>query len=194
KTLITQKSIAVLPFKNISSDPENEYFADGMTEELINALSKINGLKVTARTSSLVYKNKQVDVRHVGNNLGVSTVLEGSIRKAKDAVRITAQLIRTDNGFHIWSESFDRKLENIFELQDEVSLLIVDKIRENFGHIEIEEQLVKSQTHNIEAYQYYLKGRFYQLNWKLEDFSTAIEFYKQSIKLDPNYFQPFFFF
>ncbi|MDW7693004.1 helix-turn-helix domain-containing protein [Flammeovirgaceae bacterium SG7u.111] len=189
---MNQKSIAVLPFKNISSDVENEYFADGMTEELINAISKIDGLKVTARTSSFAYKNKQVDVRHVGNDLGVSMVLEGSVRKAKDSVRIGAQLIRTDNGFHIWSESFDRKLENIFELQDEISLLIADKIRENFGHIEIEEHLVQSQTKNIEAYQLYLKGRFYQLNWKLEDFPRAIELYKQSIQLDSSYYQPYF--
>lgn len=191
-TVINQKSIAVLPFRNISSDAENEYFTDGMTEELINALSKIEGLKVTARTSSFAYKGKQVDVRHIGNDLGVSTVLEGSIRKAKDSVRITAQLIRTDNGFHIWSESFDRKLEDIFKLQDEVSLLIADKIRENFGHIEIEDHLVDSHTTNMEAYQQFLKGRFYQLNWKLEDFSRAIDFYKLSIRLDSTYYKPYF--
>ncbi|MBT33244.1 MAG: AraC family transcriptional regulator [Thalassobius sp.] len=190
--MINQKSIAVLPFENLSSDPENEYFADGMTEEIINALSKIQGLKVTARTSSFVYKNTKTDVRHIGNELGVATVLEGSIRKARDTVRISAQLIRTDNGFHIWSENFDRKLENIFDLQEEISLLIAEKIRENFGHLDIAEHLVENRTTNVEAYQHYLRGRFYELNWKLEDFKKAIEFYKRCIELDPNYYPPYF--
>ena len=115
--LLNQKSIAVLPLENLSSDPENEYFSDGMTEEIINALSKIEGLKVTARTSSFVFKNARKDVRHIGNELGVSLVLEGSVRKSGDKVRITTQLVRTDNGFHIWSENFDRKLDDIFALQ-----------------------------------------------------------------------------
>src|SRR6056297_3913099 len=97
-----QKSIAILPFLNMSSDPENEYFSDGITEEIINALTKIKGLKVASRTSSFAYKNRNADVRHIGNQLGVSVLLEGSIRKANNRVRITAQLIRTDNGFHIW--------------------------------------------------------------------------------------------
>ncbi len=181
-----------MPFHNISSDPENEYFADGVTEELINSLAQIEGLKVTARTSCFAYKGKKADVRIIGNELGVSTVLEGSIRKAGKRLRITAQLIRTDNGFHIWSESFDRELIDIFQLQDEISLLIAEKIRENFGHIEINDQLVVAKTNNIEAYQQYLKGRFYQLNWKLDDFERAIDFYKLSIKLDPQFYQPYF--
>lgn len=189
---MNQKSIAVLPFNNISSDTENEYFADGITEELIITLGKIEGLKVTARTSSFAYKGKKTDVRTIGNELGVSTVLEGSIRTSGKRIRITTQLIRTDNGFHIWAESFDRELTDIFQLQDEISLLIAEKIRENFGHIEIEDHLVQAKTSNIESYQQYLKGRFYQLNWKLEDFSRAIDCYKLSIKLDPQYYQPYF--
>lgn len=189
---MNQKSIAVLPFNNISSDTENEYFADGITEELIITLSKIEGLKVTARTSSFAYKGKKTDIRTIGNELGVSTVLEGSIRTSGKRIRITTQLIRTDNGFHIWAESFDRELTDIFQLQDEISLLIAEKIRENFGHIEIEDHLVQAKTSNIESYQQYLKGRFYQLNWKLEDFSRAIDCYKLSIKLDPQYYQPYF--
>ncbi|MCB0644482.1 MAG: hypothetical protein KDC44_22715, partial [Phaeodactylibacter sp.] len=141
----TQKSIVVLPFENISSDPENEYFADGVTEEIINALSKVEGLKVTVRTSSFAYKNNLKDIRMIGKELGVSTALEGSIRKSGSRIRISTQLTRTDNGFQVWSESFDRNLTDIFELQDEISLLIADKIRENFGHFEIKEHLVTSQ-------------------------------------------------
>ena len=190
--MIDEKSIAVLPFENISSDVENEYFADGMTEEIITALSKIEGLKVTARTSSFAYKGKKIDIRHIGNELGVSTVLEGSIRKAQNNIRVTAQLIRTDNGFHIWSDNFDRKLENIFQLQDEISLLIADKIRENFGHINIGEHLVKEQTSNVEAYDLYLKGKFYFFTWNLLDIEKAIKYFQKAIELEPNYDLPYF--
>lgn len=186
------KSIVVLPFNNISSDPENEYFADGVTEELINALSKVEGLLVTARTSSFSYKHSKKDVRIIGNELGVSTALEGSIRKAGNRVRISTQLIRTDNGFQVWSDSFDRDLEDIFELQDEISLLIADKLRENFGHLEIGEHLVSKPTANLEAYTLYLKGRYYQLRWNFDEFDLAIEAYEQSIALDPNFHQPYY--
>ena len=188
---LSEKSIAVLPFINISTDPDNEYFSDGMTEEIINALSKIEGLKVTARTSSFAFKGKQMDVRIIGNQLGVSSVLEGSIRKSGDRLRITTQLVRTDNGFQIWSAHYDRKLVDVFELQDEISLLIAEKIRENFGHFSIQEHLVKPETSNIEAYQAYLKGRFYQLKWNQEGFVTAVENYKTSIQADHSYPMPY---
>lgn len=135
--LLNQKSIALLPFDNLSADPEREYFSDGMTEEIINALSKINGLKVTARTSSFPFKGLKENVRIIGNQLGVATVIEGSIHKSGDRVRIAIQLIKTDKGFHIWSERFDQTLKDIFELQDEISLLVADRIRENFGQMEI---------------------------------------------------------
>lgn len=184
QAVFNSKSIAVLPFLNIGSD-ENEYFADGISEEIINALTKIDGLKVTARTSSFFYKNKSLDARHIGNELGVETLLEGSVRIIKERVRITAQLIRTDNGFHMWSENFDRELTDIFELQDEISLLIADKIRENFGHFELQEHLVASATNNIEAYKLFLKGRSFQLNWRLEDINTAITYYEESVVIDP---------
>lgn len=190
--MINQKSIAVLPLENLSSDPENEYFSDGMTEEIINALSKIDGLKVTARTSSFAFKEVKKDVRHIGNELGVSLVLEGSVRKSGNQVRITAQLIRTDNGFHIWSENFDRKLDDIFALQDEISLLVADRIRENFGHLEIKDQLVDRPTQNIQAYELFLKGRFYFFTWNLPDIEKAITYFQQSIQLDPGFDQPYF--
>lgn len=189
---MNEKSIAVLPFVNMSSDSGNEYFSDGMTEEIINALTGIKELKVTARTSSFAFKNRQVDVRHIGNQLGVSTVLEGSIRKIKDRVRISAQLIRTDDGFHIWSKKYDRNLVNIFELQDEISLAIAEQIRENFGHFEVEEHLVEERTKNVDAYDAYLQGRFYELKWNHQATKRAIEHYKDSIRLDPKNPLPYY--
>ncbi|MEP2023273.1 MAG: helix-turn-helix domain-containing protein [Reichenbachiella sp.] len=185
--MIYHKSIAVLPFDNISSDPENEYFSDGMTEELINALSKVEGLKVTARTSSFAFKNKKEDVRIIGNELGVATVLEGSIRKSGEKIRITAQLTRTDNGFHIWSENYDRQLHDIFHLQDEISLLIADKIRENFGHMVIEDQLVDAPTENIEAYELYLKGKYYLNQFNPDDIKKGISLLEESTKLQSDF-------
>ena len=133
----SDKSIPVLPFVNMSTDPENEYFSDGVTEEIINALTTVKGLKVIARTSSFAFKNKNIDVRSIGDQLGVSTILEGSVRKAKNRVRVTAQLISTSDGTHFWSRNFDREMEDIFALQDEISLLIADQIRENMGYLEI---------------------------------------------------------
>lgn len=189
---MNEKSIAVLPFVNMSSDPGNEYFSDGITEEIINALTGIRELKVTARTSSFAFKNRQVDVRHIGNRLGVSTVLEGSIRKIKDRVRISAQLIRTDNGFHIWSEKYDRNLVDIFELQDEISLAIAEQIRENFGHMEIKEHLVDAPTDNVAAYNLYLKARYNHLRWDAEGIENGMKYYDQCITMAPDFSWPYF--
>ena len=186
------KSIAVLPFVNMSADPENEYFSDGITEEIINALTTIRGLKVTARTSSFAFKHKLVDVRTIGYQLGVATILEGSVRRSGEKVRITAQLVRTDDGFHLWSKSFDRDLEDIFAIQDEISLLIAEQIRENFGHFDIQGHLVEEPTKNVEAYNLYLKGRFHQLKWNSDDFLRAIDYYEQSIQCDPSYAIPYY--
>ena len=180
-------SIAVLPLENLSSDPENEYFSDGMSEEIINALSRINGLKVTARTSSFAFKGLKEDVRIIGNKLGVASVIEGSVRKAGKRVRITVQLIRTDNGFHIWSENFDRELADIFALQDEISLLVADKIRENFGHMEIGDHLVSAKTANTEAYQKFLQGSFHFKRKDLEDIKKALSYFQEAVQLDPDY-------
>ncbi|HQU58004.1 MAG TPA: helix-turn-helix domain-containing protein [Saprospiraceae bacterium] len=187
-----EKSIAVLPFVNMSADPENEYFSDGITEEIINALTKVPGLKVTARTSAFAFKNKNSDIRAIGQQLGVATVLEGSIRKAKNRIRITAQLIQTQNGFHLWSENFDRELDDIFAVQDEISLLIAGQIRENFGHLEIQEHLIHAPTKNIAAYNLYLKGRYHHLKWDAEGIDTGIACYRQSIEQDPDFALPYF--
>ena len=186
------KSIVVLPFVNMSADPDNEYFSDGITEEIINALTTIKGLKVIARTSSFSFKHKNIDVRTIGRQLGVSTVLEGSVRKAKSRVRITAQLISTQDGTHFWSKNFDRELEDIFALQDEVSLLIADQIRENFGHFDIQDQLIGAPTKNMDAYNLYLKGRYHQLKWNAKDLLAGVDYYEQSIRQDPSFALPYF--
>jgi TolB-like protein/AraC-like DNA-binding protein len=186
------KSIAVLPFVNMSTDPDNEYFSDGITEEIINALTTVQGLKVIARTSSFAFKNKNIDIRTIGSQLGVSAVLEGSVRKAKNRIRITAQLINSEDGTHFWSKNFDRELEDIFALQDEVSLLIADQIRENFGHLNIQDHLIKAPTHNIEAYNVYLKGRHQHLMWDGPGIANAIALYEQSAGIDPDFALPYF--
>lgn len=133
-----------------------------------------------------------MDVRHIGNQLGVSTVLEGSVRKSKRKVRISAQLIQTTDGFQIWSGRFDRDIEDIFELQDEISLAIAEQIRENFGHLEIGERLVDVPTQNIQAYNLYLKARYNHLRWDREGIENAMQFYPQCIEMDPGFSWPYF--
>lgn len=181
------KTIAVLPFANMSTSDENEYFADGITEEIINALAKIEGLKVTSRTSSFFFKGKNIPISQIGKDLNVSTILEGSVRLSGDTIRITAQLIQAKEDFHFWSETWDRKLENIFEIQDEISLLIADKLREHFGHFEIKEHLVTKKTTKIDAYEYNLKAKFYANKWNPEDVEKSIELNEKALELDPNF-------
>lgn len=183
----TNKTIAVLPFVNMSTSEENEYFSDGITEEIINALSKIKSLKVTSRTSSFFFKNKNIPLKEIVKELNVSTILEGSVRLSGNNIRITAQLIQAEEDFHFWSESWDRKLENIFEIQDEISLLIADKLREHFGHFEIQDHLVEKQTDNIDAYEYSLKAKFHSNKWNPEDMKIAISLYEKALKLDSNH-------
>lgn len=181
------KTIAVLPFVNMSTSKENEYFSDGITEEIINALAKIKSLKVTSRTSAFFFKNKSIPIKQIGKELNVSTILEGSVRLSSNTLRITAQLIQAEEDFHFWSENWDRKLENIFEIQDEISLLIADKLREHFGHFEIQEQLVTKQTENIDAYAYSLKAKFHRNKWNPKDVKIAISLYEKALQLDPNH-------
>jgi TolB-like protein/AraC-like DNA-binding protein/TPR repeat protein len=181
------KSIAVLPFVNMSADPENEYFSDGITEEIINALTTIQGLKVIARTSSFAFKGKNIDIRAIGNQLGVTTILEGSVRKAQARVRVTAQLIRTDDGSHIWSKNFDRQMEDIFAVQDEISLLIADRIRENFGHLEIAEHLVVAPNIDAGMYQNYLKGRYYINKLNTDDIKHGISILEEIVQQKPDF-------
>jgi len=183
----TDKTIAVLPFVNMSSSEEMEYFSDGITEEIINALARIERLKVTSRTSSFYFKNKNISIKQIASELNVEAILEGSVRVAAQTVRITAQLIHAEEDFHFWSETWDRKLENIFEIQDEVSLLIAEKLREQYGHFEIQEHLVEKKTSSIDAYEFYLKGRYHFNKWNPVDARAAIEWYEKALAIDANH-------
>lgn len=191
KVGISYKSIAVLPFVNMSPDKDNEYFSDGITEELLNALSKVEGLKVTSRTSSFVFKNKHQDIREIGKQLNVTTVLEGSVRKAGNRVRITAQLINTSDGYHIWSETYDRNLEDIFEVQDEISKKIAMKMREKLARNQLHEPIVKSYTKNIYAYNEHLKGLHYWNKWVPDEIKKSIQHFEKAIQLDPDFPLPY---
>ncbi|MCG8329861.1 MAG: helix-turn-helix domain-containing protein [Chitinophagales bacterium] len=183
----SHKSIAVLPFVNMSTDPDNEYFSDGITEEIINALTKIRGLKVIARTSSFAFKNTNIDIRTIAEKLGVTTILEGSVRKVQNRVRITAQLINAEDGVHFWSKNYDREMEDIFALQDEISELIADQIRENYGHLEIPASLHHIPTKNIEAYELVLKGNYYLKRKDFSDIKRALHLFTNATQLAPTY-------
>ena len=179
-------SIAVLPFANLSSDGENEYFSDGLTEELINALSQLEDLRVVSRTSVFEFKGKALNIRTVGERLGVSTVLEGSVRKSGDRVRITVQLVKVSDGCQLWATRFDRKMTDIFEIQDEIAHTIAAKLQitltDRGG-----EPLVKRYTRDLEAYHLYLKGRFHWNRRSSEGFEKAREYFEAALARDARY-------
>jgi len=181
------RSVAVLPFINMSADPENEFFSDGMTEEIINALTKVDGLHVTARTSSFAFKGKSDDIRAIGQKLNVSTILEGSVRKSGNTVRITAQLINAIDGYHFWSESYDCNLDNIFGLQDEISRKIANKLIEQLAVGKVTSPLVKTPVTDINAYNHYLKGLFYWNKWNPQDNAKAIAEFQQAIEIETKF-------
>lgn len=182
-----KESIAVLPFVNMSPDQENEYFSEGITEEILNALARVEGLLVTSRTSSFAFKGKNADIREIGRQLGVKTLLEGSVRKVGKKVRVTAQLIDTRNGYHRWSESYDRNIEDIFSVQDEIAKSITNKLKESFSLIPNSQKMVKSYTNNMEAYNLYLKANYFWNRWTPHDIKKSLELLKKSIKIDPDY-------
>ncbi len=185
-------SIAVLPFTNMSGDPEQEYFSDGISEDIITDLSKIAGLIVIARNSSFIFKGRSVDIREVGKELGVRSVLEGSIRRAGKRVRITAQLIDATNGAHLWADRYDRDLTDIFEVQDDVTRRIVDALKVTLSPAE-NMRLADSGTPNVEAYDCYLRGReVMAVNPKnRERFEQSTKFYMRALELDPSYSQAY---
>jgi TolB-like protein/Flp pilus assembly protein TadD len=191
KTKQPTNRLAVLPFVNMSTDPQNEYFSDGITEELLNALTKVDGLQVTSRTSAFAFKGKNTDIREIGLQLNVDRILEGSVRKAGNRVRITAQLINAADGYHIWSENYDRNLTDIFEVQDEISSMIANKLRENLTEKEHEETLVKVPTQNLEAYTLFLKGLHFHNKITPNDAKKAIECFEKAITLEPDYAQAY---
>lgn len=178
-------SIAVLPFLNISTDLENEFFADGITEEIINALSQISELHVVARSSAFSFKGKHVDLRVIGEKLNVRTVLEGSVRKAGNRLRITVQLVNVANGYHLWSERYDRDMQDIFEIQDEIARSIAAKLKVTL-EADFEEPLLKAGTSNLEAYQLYLKGRNLLYRRGL-GIPRSLDCFQKAVELDPSY-------
>ena len=182
---LKDKTIAVLPFVNMSSNIENEYFSDGITEEIINALAKIPEIKVTSRTSSFFFKGKNQSVTEIGKQLNVSTILEGSVRLSGKKIRITAQLIQVEQDFHFWSETWDRKLDDIFEIQEEVALAVAEKTREHIGHFEINQALKRKHV-NLSAYELYLKSKSNFYKFQKNDFLVAIEQIKEAIAQEPS--------
>jgi serine/threonine-protein kinase len=184
---VSQNSIAVLPFANMSSDREQEYFSDGISEEIINMLAQVPGLKVSGRTSSFSFKGKNLDLRSIGEQLKVSHILEGSVRKSGNKLRITAQLIKVDDGFHLWSEKFDRELEDVFDIQDEIALAILKAIKIKLLEAE-KRNLLKRYTDSPEAYQLYLQGRFHMNQFSGADaLKNGIRYYEEAIKIEPEY-------
>jgi adenylate cyclase len=179
-------SIAVLPFANLSGDPEQDYFADGMVEEIITALSRMRWLFVIARNSSFVYKGRAVDVKQVGRELGVRYVLEGSVRKAGNKVRITGQLVDGSTGGHLWAERFDGALEDIFDLQDRVTASVVGAIAPKLEQAEIE-RAKRKPTESLDAYDYYLRGVAALHLWSREGIDEALAHFHRAIELDPNF-------
>jgi serine/threonine protein kinase/Tfp pilus assembly protein PilF len=181
-----QSSVAVLPFANMSADPEQEYFCDGMAEEIISALTQVKGLRVVARTSAFAFKGKNVDVREISQKLGVDTVLEGSVRKAGNRLRISVQLIDVANDYHMWSERYDRELKDIFDIQDEIALAIVEKLEVKLLGGE-RAAVVKRHTDNLEAHNAYLVGLFEWNKMSPEGFVRCQELFQEAIRLDPEF-------
>lgn len=187
-----EKTIAVLPFTNMSADPENEYFSDGMTEEIISALAQVSSLHVAARTSSFAFKGKSLNVREVGRELKVGSVLEGSVRKAGNRIRITAQLVDVANGYQLWSETYNRELEDVFAVQDDISRAIVEALKVKLVG-DAEAPLVVPTTTNIDAYTLYLKGRFFfhtlggGEQFTETDIRRSLDLYEEALANDPGF-------
>jgi serine/threonine protein kinase/Tfp pilus assembly protein PilF len=183
---VQAKSIAVLAFVNMSADPENEYFTDGIAEEIINALSKIQSLRVAARTSSFAFKDKRMDIGEIGAALKVATVLEGSVRKAGNTLRVTAQLVNVADGFHLWSERYDRQLEDVFAIQDEIAGHIVRALQVVLSDEE-KRTIGASPTADIEAYDYYLRGRQFFHQFRRAGIQFARRMFERAMEIDPGY-------
>jgi TolB-like protein/Tfp pilus assembly protein PilF len=182
----TPRSVAVLPFANWSESPDNEYLSDGITDEIINALTRVEGLKVVSRTTAFAYKGRSEDVRAIGRELNVGSVLEGSVKLAGNRLRITTQLVDVDRGFHLWSEHYDRELEDLFAIEDEIAENVVRALR-----LILREDQPRTpselQTTDVRAYEYYLRGRQFFHQWRRKSLEYAMEMYRRAIELDPEY-------
>jgi adenylate cyclase len=182
-----ETSIAVLPFVNVSGDPDYEYFGDGLAEELINALSRLEHMRVASRTSAFSFKGRQADVREIAGKLGVTLVLEGSLRRSGNRLRITAQLIDAGDGYHLWSERYDRDAEmrDIFEVQDEITLAIVDALKLKLTLVE-RSCVLKHHTKNVKAHELYLKGRFHLFRMTPSGIQSGMSYFQEAIRADPS--------
>jgi non-specific serine/threonine protein kinase len=179
-------SVAVLPFRNLSSDPENEYFSDGLAEELINVLSKVEGLHVASRTSVFAFKNKSEDIRKIGDQLNVRAILEGSVRKSGQRLRISAQLVKVADGFQLWSETFNRDLKDVFEIQDEIAQSIAKALRVLLGD-KAKQAMEKKAAADVRAYDLYLRGLQYMHQLRCQGYEFAIQMFGQALQIDPRY-------
>jgi len=174
------KSIAVLPFVNMSSDKDNEYFSDGMTEELINALANVDGLRVASRTSAFAFKGKDVDIRQIGEKLNVGAVLEGSVRREGNTLRVTAKLVQVSDGYHLWSKSYDREMKSVFALEEDIARSIADALQRKLVP-------VKAATANLDAHDLYLRGLYFLNRRTAPALARAADYFEQAIAQDPRY-------
>jgi TolB-like protein/thioredoxin-like negative regulator of GroEL len=179
---VANASIAVLPFVNMSSDPEQEYFSDGLSEELLNLLARIPNLQVAARTSSFSFKGQNLEIREIAQKLGVAHVLEGSVRKSGKQLRITAQLIQADNGFHLWSETWDRNLDNIFAIQDEIAANVVEALK-----VTLLGEVPSARETDPQAYQLFLQAQYFARQRSAASLQRAVELYQQAVAIDARY-------
>jgi len=180
------KSIAVLPFADMSPQKDQEYFCDGMAEELINALMKIQQVQVASRTSAFAFKGKNQDIRQIGEQLGVSMVLEGSVRKAGNKLRITAQLINVSDGYHVWSDRYNRELEDVFAIQDEIAENIAKALRVKLSEAGRPSK-DQAPTADVRAYDLFLRGRHFTYQWRRQSFEYALQMFAKALEIDPNY-------
>ncbi|MBD3856617.1 MAG: protein kinase [Acidobacteria bacterium] len=179
-------SVAVLPFANLSADPDNEYFSDGLTEELIGALANVEGLRIPARTSVYALKGTNLDIQEIGRRLGVDNILEGSVRKAGDQLRISVQLIKVSDGFNLWSETYDRQFEDVFVIQGEIAGNIVEALQLTLSPVE-KQALRSERTTDFKAYEFYLRGRGHYRRRTRTDFESALEMFSKAIEIDAGY-------
>jgi TolB-like protein/DNA-binding winged helix-turn-helix (wHTH) protein len=177
-------SLVVLPFVNLSPDKDNEYFSDGLTEELINALNRIDGLRVVARTTAFQFKGKAQDIRGIGRQLGVAALLEGSVRKEQNRLRVTAQLSSATDGYHLWSKTYDREFKDVFAIQEEIAEAIRRTVRQTLRRPELP---TERRIPNPEAYDLYLLGRYHGWRWNPQDLRQATEYFERAIELEPDF-------
>lgn len=191
KKSVIKKSIAILPFINMSNDSENDYFADGIAEEIMNGLNRLEGITVISRTSSFAFRGKNKSINEIGSDLKVPFILEGSVRKDADDVRVMIQLINTADEYQLWSEVYERKINNVFDVQDEIARNVVHRLKENLDIKSSKTKIIERPTKNIDAYNLFLKGRYHWTKWNPDDIQKAIKVFDEAIRLDPKFSLPY---